>query len=187
MQDPEGAVAPSMPASASASAIANVAVDHCLPLQAIAGTLVQLAGRTPGPQKTISVPRRLLREQAVFEGREAVENLNALGQPSGLTCPDCGGGLWELSETKPLRYRCHTGHAFTALSLDNAQVELADYALWSAVRALQERELLLRRIATVAEAAGNLSQAEAGQRQADQLQAQAEQLAQLLQGEFNSA
>jgi two-component system chemotaxis response regulator CheB len=170
-----------------ASAIANVAVDHCLPLQAIAGTLVQLAGRTPGPRKTISVPRRLLREQAVFEGREAVENLNALGQPSGLTCPDCGGGLWELSETKPLRYRCHTGHAFTALSLDNAQVELTDHALWSAVRALQERELLLRRIAAVAEATGNVSEAEAGQRQADQLQAQAEQLAQLLQGEFNSA
>jgi hypothetical protein len=42
-----------------ASAIANVAVDHCQPLEAIAGTLVQLAGRTQRPRRTISVPRRL--------------------------------------------------------------------------------------------------------------------------------
>jgi len=128
-----------------------------------------------------------MREQAIFEGRSTVKNLNAVGTLSGLSCPDCGGTLWELSASKPVRYRCHTGHAFSARSLESAQVQQADYALWSGVRALQEREILLRRLAAVSEATGDSTQAEAGRRQADQVRAQAEQLSRLVAGEMNSA
>jgi len=116
-----------------------------------------------------------------------MENLNALGRPSALTCPDCGGGLWEISGSRPLRFRCHTGHAFTARSLDSAQIALADQSLWSSVRALQEREILLRRLATVAEATGDKAQAEVGRQQADRVRAQAKLLGRLIEGEMNSA
>lgn len=183
VQDPSTAVQRSMPASA----IANVTVDHCLPLDRIARTLEQLSGQTPLRETPVRVPARLRREQALFDGRQSVENLNALGRPSGLTCPDCGGGLWELDGTRPLRYRCHTGHAFTARTLHNAQAELADHALWSSVRVLQEREMLLRRLATVAEATGDLDQAHAGRLQADEVRAQAEQLARMVEREFSGA
>ena len=74
-----------------------------------------------------------------------MENLSRVGRPSTLTCPECGGALWELKDTKPLRYRCHTGHAFSARTLESAQTGTAEHALWSSVRALQEREILLRR------------------------------------------
>lgn len=182
VQDPATAVAPSMPASA----LASVAVDHCLPLERIAPVLGALAGRAPDAPAP-PAPDRLLREQAIFEGRNPVNNLNAVGTPTALTCPDCGGGLWELADAKPLRYRCHTGHAFTARSLESAQVEQAEHALWSGVRTLQEREILLRRLAAVAEATGDAAQAQAGRHQADRVKAQAVHLARLVEGEMNSA
>jgi hypothetical protein len=176
VQDPAEAVEPAMPASA----LANVAVDHRVPVKPMAPLLLELLGR----ERTVAghaAPEGIAREHAIFEGRNVMENLAAVAEPSALTCPDCGGGLWELKDSKPLRYRCHTGHAFTAASLEAAQTETAEYALWSSVRALQERELLLRRLATVAEGTGDHPQAQAGRRAADQVRAQAQQLRKLTQ------
>jgi two-component system chemotaxis response regulator CheB len=176
VQDPATALAPGMPASA----LANVAVDACLPLPDIASALADLAGRTQS-MPPVPAPARLQREHAVFEGREPVENLKTLGKPSGLTCPGCGSGLWEIDDAPPLRYRCHTGHAFTSRSLESAQVEQAEHSLWSSARSLQEREMLLRRLAVVAELTGDPAQAEAGRRQADKVKAQAQRLAELVE------
>jgi two-component system, chemotaxis family, protein-glutamate methylesterase/glutaminase len=181
VQDPATAVQPSMPASA----LQNVAVDHCLPLAEIPAALLQIVRRDAAPPAA-PAPEQLQREQAVFEGKDAMNNLSLVGRPSALTCPDCGGGLWEVNGSRPLRYRCHTGHAFSARTLQNAQVELAEQALWSSVRVLQEREILLRRLATVAQATGDTAQAQAGQRQADRVRAQAQLLSRLVEGELNS-
>lgn len=182
VQDPATAVEPSMPASA----LRNVAVDHCLPLAEIAPALARLAGQgrmsTPVPPDP-----HVQREHAIFEGKQPMENLSNVGTLSALTCPECGGGLWEMKQAKPLRYRCHTGHAFTAGSLDNAQANAAEHALWASVRALKEREMLLRRLANVAQVTGDPAQAEIGRRQADQVKAQAERLCRLVEGEMNSA
>lgn len=106
-----------------------------------------------------------------------MENLQAIAAPSTLTCPDCGGSLWEVNDQKPLRYRCHTGHAYSSLSLATAQTEAAEEALWSGVRALRERELLLRRLAAIAGATGDAAQAAAGVAQADRVQEQLRTLA----------
>ncbi|MHB1123892.1 MAG: chemotaxis protein CheB [Ramlibacter sp.] len=174
VQDPADALQPSMPASA----LANVAVDRCLPLAAMAQELTRLVGHEPAPSASFP-PQRLAQEQAIFEGKQAMENLQKVGRPSTLTCPECGGSLWELGEAKPLRYRCHTGHAYTARSLERAQLETTEQVVWSSVRVLQEREMLLRRLADVAEATGDPAQAAAGRRQADRVKAQREQLARL--------
>jgi two-component system chemotaxis response regulator CheB len=171
VQDPADAVEPSMPASA----LANVGVDHCVAVAEMAPLLLALVGRAAGPSHTRPA-EGVAREQAIFERKHVMENLSALAEPSTLTCPDCGGGLWELKDTKPLRYRCHTGHAFTAASLEAAQAETTEHALWSSVRALQEREILLRRLASVAEATGDRAQADAGRRAADRVREQAQQL-----------
>jgi two-component system, chemotaxis family, protein-glutamate methylesterase/glutaminase len=181
VQDPATAVQPSMPASA----LQNVPVDHCLPVEQIPAAVIQRVGRMANT--AAGPPEQLQLEYEVFGGKRVMENLSRIGKPSSLTCPDCGGGLWEVNGSKPLRYRCHTGHAFSARTLENAQVELAEHSLWSSVRALQEREILLRRLAMVARATGDVAQAEAGQRQADRVRAQAELLSRLVQGEMNSA
>jgi two-component system chemotaxis response regulator CheB len=46
-----------------------------------------------------------------------------------------------------LRYRCHTGHAFTADAILEAQAVEAEQILWSLLRAHQQRAELARRLA----------------------------------------
>ncbi|MHB0959566.1 MAG: hypothetical protein ACYC0X_29120 [Pirellulaceae bacterium] len=46
-----------------------------------------------------------------------------------------------------VRYRCHTGHAYSAENLLDEEDQAAEDALYSAVRALQEKALLSRRMA----------------------------------------
>jgi two-component system, chemotaxis family, protein-glutamate methylesterase/glutaminase len=54
------------------------------------------------------------------------------------------------------------------------------------VRALEEREILLRRLANVAQATGDTAQAEVGRRQADRVKTQVQALLRLVKGEANS-
>jgi two-component system chemotaxis response regulator CheB len=74
-----------------------------------------------------------------------------------------------MNDRRPLRYRCHTGHAYSALTLVQAQKDMAEQALWSGLRALREREMLLRRLAVVAEGTGDTAQAAAGRAEAERL------------------
>jgi two-component system chemotaxis response regulator CheB len=182
VQDPATAVEPSMPRHA----LASVDVDHCIDVPAIARLLHSLVARpaqAPGPGA--APPRELMHENALFEGNldvgDTMKTLSEIGTPSAMTCPECGGGLWELKDTQPLRYRCHTGHGYTASSLDSAQHEFAEQSLWGSVRALREREMLLRRLAVVADATGDRPQALAGRTEADRVRAQAQQLESMLE------
>ena len=105
-----------------------------------------------------------------------MEALQQIATPSSLTCPDCGGALWEVNEKRPLRYRCHTGHAFSALSLAQSQKDTSENAIWSTVRALREREMLLRRVASISAAMGDSAQAAAGEAQAERIRRQSDAL-----------
>ena len=72
---------------------------------------------------------------------------NEFGAPSALTCPDCGGALWEI----------HNGeltHQYNTESLDAEQQHAVEGALWSAVRVLEERAELRRRMAKRADERG---------------------------------
>jgi len=171
VQDPASAAEPEMPRSA----LRNVAVDHCVPLAQIAPLLARLVA-LPAQGTEPEVPQEVTRAVGINRGEATVEDLKDIAHPSPLTCPDCGGGLWEMKDPRPLRYRCHTGHAYTSLSLARAQKDTSEYALWSTVRALREREMLLRRMAAVAESVGDGAQAAAGQAQADRIRRQAEAL-----------
>jgi two-component system chemotaxis response regulator CheB len=70
-----------------------------------------------------------------------------VGPPSGLTCPECGGALWEQDEGGNLRFACHVGHAYSLISLMESQGTTLEMTLWSAVRALEERAEMYRRLA----------------------------------------
>lgn len=170
VQDPLTAEDPSMPGNA----IANVAVDHVVRLEAMGALLQGLVARPAEAGR----PARseLVREVAITAGEANMENLAAIGTPSSLTCPDCGGALWEMQNQRPLRYRCHIGHAYSALTLEKAQLESSEHALRSSVRALQEREMLLRRMAAVAQATGEQRQADAARVEADRLREQVKTL-----------
>ena len=165
VQDPADAHAPSMPRSA----LACVAADHVVPLAALGPLLYELVSRPAGVDGAIAItepftPLRL--EHAVSLGRHGMENLKAIASPSPFTCPDCGGVLFELHDQRPLRYLCHTGHAFSIRSLAYQQEAVSDAALWTSLRVLQEKEAVLRRLAQARQAV-NPQKAQDALREAD--------------------
>lgn len=141
VQDPKEADYPSMPASA----IANVEVDHVLPLAEIGPLLDELV-RQPLPFETVGDPpedgdeeSNAMREQLEADG-------SVSGSASGFTCPECGGALFEKPGQKPLHFRCRTGHAYSPESLLAKQSETLEAALWAALRSLEENATLARRM-----------------------------------------
>lgn len=164
VQDPAEAHEPSMPQSAMAA----VQVDHVVPLRGMGRLLFDLAQPRTGDLPATEAPATLRREYAVALGEGAVENLKAIGKPSMFSCPDCGGVLFELDDKRPVRFRCHTGHAFSVRSLAATQEQVTDAALWTGLRALQEKESILRRLAQVQKAEG-VGDAGSSLREADEL------------------
>ena len=149
VQDPEEAVAPSMPQSA----IRNVAVDRQLPVAEIAPALLALVKDTAAPvADRTEAPAWIAVENRFARGVGNMEQLQKIATPSSFTCPECQGTLWELTDQQPQRFRCHTGHSFTAPILGELQHEKAEDAIWAAVRALQEKEQLFASLAAKATA-----------------------------------
>lgn len=149
VQDPTEAFAPSMPRSA----LRHISVDHCLPLAEMASLLASLARETastiPRPMEPIPMADDLEFEvdaASLHKARDPAEILK-LGDPSLFTCPDCHGTLVQLRELGLLRFRCHTGHAFTAESLVAALGASTEDTLWNALRVLEEKIMLLRHMA----------------------------------------
>lgn len=177
VQDPADAEDPGMPGAA----LRAVDVDHCVPLQRIAPLLLELV-KQPAPDQSSPPPPALVHEHLASLGREnAMDELRQVGRPSTLVCPDCKGSLWEISGASPPRYRCHTGHAFSLRTLAAVQQEAAENALWSAVRSLQEKELLLRKIAELDRSAGDEAHARQADTEADDLRKQAGTLRRLVE------
>jgi two-component system, chemotaxis family, protein-glutamate methylesterase/glutaminase len=141
VQDPADALFPDMPANAAR----YVHVDYSLPLDRIAAQLAELAHRPAGAKPRAPAAIQLETQFASQEG--GIQDMGKLGQPSAFTCPTCKGALWELQHGGALRYRCHTGHAFGAESLLDAQNDDTDSALNIALRSMQERTASLRHIA----------------------------------------
>ncbi len=140
-QRPDDALYPTMPQSALDAG----AVDHQAAATDIGALLTKLADRAieephMEPDHTMELENRI-----AMGTRFAVPVDGAtLGPPSGYTCPDCNGSLMELDSR---RYRCRVGHAWTADALLDARDDEAEGALWIAVRSLQEKAHLSRRLA----------------------------------------
>ncbi|MDZ8185968.1 MAG: chemotaxis protein CheB [Nostoc sp. ChiSLP02] len=147
VQDPDDALYSGMPKSA----IENVEdIDYILPLSEIPSVLVTLANTPMATQAEKPVPSQMEYESDMAQlNTEILENGTLPpGKPSTFTCPDCGGTLWEIEEGNILRFRCHVGHAFGAKTLQAMQSEDVEEALWSAIRALQEKAKLSERMAS---------------------------------------
>jgi two-component system chemotaxis response regulator CheB len=139
VQDPSDALYPSMPQSA----LNHIEVDHVVPVSDIAPLLTQLVSRSLDemPRRVpleVEVEVKIAKEQSALDA-----GIGEIGVPSPFTCPECHGVLLRLKDASPLRFRCHTGHGYTADSLIAALNERIEDVLWTAVRTLQEGMLLL--------------------------------------------
>lgn len=64
-----------------------------------------------------------------------------------LACPECGGGMAEISLPSISYFHCHVGHQFGPQTLAAAQAEASEAKLWSALAALDEQTVVLRHLA----------------------------------------
>jgi len=140
-QDPKEAVHPDMPRNA----ILYSKVDHVAPLAQIPALISRLVREEVSDRGEARVNETEIRvPESELRGNPGVEEL---GAPSYFTCPSCDGTLWEFNHGDLIRYRCRTGHAFSFESMMAEQAEALERALWVAVRTLEEKADLMRRMA----------------------------------------
>ena len=95
-----------------------------------------------------------------MNGKNALERWGGLGGGiSPFTCPECHGVLARMTNSKLLRYRCHTGHAYSADSLLAALSENIEGLLYNAIRGMDEMVLLLNQIGDYLAESNNLKMA----------------------------
>lgn len=80
-----------------------------------------------------------------------------LGEPTGLTCPQCHGVLWADPRPEEPTLVCRTGHRFSIHSLEEDQRQTVEGAMWAAVRGLHEEATLAGHIGRDALHAGRQS------------------------------
>jgi two-component system chemotaxis response regulator CheB len=138
VQDPADAEYPDMPTNA----LNQLKVDFCIPLLEMGGLLYELLNAEPKKKKPvpddIQVETRIAKR--VLSDLPAV---GSLGNQVPFNCPGCGGVLWEVDKGPLTRYRCHTGHAYTAQALIAEQTMKIEETMWTALRMFEERRNLL--------------------------------------------
>jgi two-component system chemotaxis response regulator CheB len=165
VQDPADALYGGMPASA----LAHVEVDAVAPASLIAATIDAMVRGTTLPDGV--------------RGSAPTNDPMAFEQQLTLVCPECGGVLSETEEQGVTRWRCHIGHVYSARTLEEVQGATVERALWTALRSLEDRAALLRKMS---ERASNSGQPRSGRSFADQA-AQAQQQADLVRSVIREA
>jgi len=177
VQNPEEARASSMPKSA----LHSVEVDYCLRLKEIAPLLVQLTKTVVAQEGNYPVSESMKIEVGIAKEKTAIDRgIQNLFEPSVYTCPECHGVLLQINEGESFRFRCHTGHAYSAGSLLKEGEEEIEDSLWAAVRSLEERIMLMWQFAENLEKRNRNGEAEVLVKKARQAERQADQIRQIL-------
>jgi two-component system chemotaxis response regulator CheB len=142
VQDPGDAEVSSMPENAMRA----VEVDYRLPASELGGLLTKLvqgeATHTEEfslhPDKQTQIEVNIAMEDKAFQ-----YNLREFGKLSPYTCPECHGVLALIQEGGRIRFRCHTGHAFSSDSLLANITDKIEESLWSTIRNMQESIMFL--------------------------------------------
>jgi two-component system chemotaxis response regulator CheB len=140
-QSADDALFPAMPENARAAGV----VDQQAAASEIGQLLKELAKREIKEVRMEREPSMELENRIAMGGHLTLDfDGETLGPPSGYTCPDCNGSLASVGDG---HYRCRVGHAWTAEALLGARDDEVEGALWVAVRSLQEKAKLARRMA----------------------------------------
>jgi two-component system chemotaxis response regulator CheB len=169
IQNPEEAWFSDMPANV----MKQVDVDYLIQSSEMGPLLGKLVREPAGKEPKLSAEelKRLQTEIGIAGGDIAMEKGTVqLGELTPFTCPECHGALVKLREGENPRFRCHTGHAFSADALLAGISESNEEILWQAMRGFDETTMLLEHLGK--------HYADAGQREtAEQFFAKARQMA----------
>jgi two-component system chemotaxis response regulator CheB len=155
VQEPGDALYPSMPTSALEH-VPGAARHPADKLGVVVGELLRDQAWSARPVATADDAPLLAenRISAMIAAPDATVRLEG-AVPSGLSCPSCDGVLFELPGEPAPRFRCRIGHAWSPDSLAAVQSAGVEDALWIALRAIEEKAELLRRLAARAEERGH--------------------------------
>jgi two-component system, chemotaxis family, protein-glutamate methylesterase/glutaminase len=141
IQDPDEAKFADMPRAV----LKHLKPDFAMPVEEMGIALTKSLSRRV---KNTKVPQELVKESLIAERVNiGIDYVKELGTNSLFSCPDCGGGLWEIDNNGEKSYRCHVGHAFSEEGLLGAMEVTTETALWTALRIIEERRNLLKSIA----------------------------------------
>lgn len=158
VQDPKSALWSQMPQNA----LQYAAPQHIWRTEEIARNLTELAYSDEGTSMSKQKKSKMKggkRSEAAKEKHTSADisasDQNAEvayadegeGTPSVFACPECHGVLWELRDDEMVRFRCRIGHSYGPDSLAKELSMASENALWAAVRALEEKAAMQRRIA----------------------------------------
>ncbi|HSV10734.1 MAG TPA: chemotaxis protein CheB [Hanamia sp.] len=168
VQQPDEAAFPEMPLNV----LQYVDVDYILPVANIGMMMETLTNEKASPVPYISKEEKeLLKMEVTISTRDNAFELGIMnkGEFTPLTCPECHGALVRLKEGKLTRFRCHTGHAFTASALLAGITQSSEETLWQAMRAMEEGTILIQHIAKEFEESGENKAAKIFQQKAKDL------------------
>jgi two-component system chemotaxis response regulator CheB len=132
VQDPEDAIVRSMP-------------ERTLAL--VDGAARVLAAAEIGPAVASLDGAASGNDARVAAHREPHPAARPAGPPTGFSCPDCGGPLWDVHRGGVTRFRCRVGHEYSEDAMVAAQGSAVERAMYAALETLEERAELLRRVA----------------------------------------
>ncbi|RZK17734.1 MAG: chemotaxis protein CheB [Hymenobacter sp.] len=145
VQDPQDAAVPFMPANA----LDYVAADYTVPLSALGSLLTRLTTEpAPAPPRLAKKYLELLQLELTIAKQGNAFELGIIdhGKLTPFTCPDCHGALTQLIEGNLIRFRCHTGHAYTVSSLLSEVTNSVESLLYQSMRGLEETKMLLQQL-----------------------------------------
>ncbi|RYZ88052.1 MAG: chemotaxis protein CheB [Proteobacteria bacterium] len=150
VQDPKDTIYPDMPRNA----LEFVEADCVCRLDQIVPFIMKRLKSEPASKRTLDP--LAIKEIEMVKITSGDSSGEMPGAACGLVCPECSGPLWEIleSDSHLVRYRCHEGHAYSALSLEASQDEELEAALWTALRAMDEKVELAEKLAQRAKIMG---------------------------------
>jgi two-component system chemotaxis response regulator CheB len=144
VQDPVDALYPWMPRAALIAA----PTEHVAPAGKLGALIAEMTA-----MDLPEVPPTAADDDALLDAEVRMSELGPLTSdelavpPAGYGCPSCGGALFQYAIDPLPRFRCRVGHAWSAESLLDEQAIALEGALWIALRALEEKSALGRRMA----------------------------------------
>jgi two-component system chemotaxis response regulator CheB len=163
VQRPDDAEVPGMPDRT----IATAPVDHVVSAGEIAGIIKSVMRRVEisaegGEMANDDQAVRTVIAEDIREQERGARN----GQTAVVSCPDCGGVMWQTDLGQFVDFACHVGHRYSSDTLMVQKTEQLEAALVTALRLLREKSILLRQTAARARTNGQQRAAESLDEQA---------------------
>jgi two-component system chemotaxis response regulator CheB len=145
IQQPDDAEYPQMPQNV----LEYVEVDHTIAAAEMGNLLQTLIIETAKKGIKLSATElKLLKMEVIIATRDNAFDMGIIemGELTPFTCPECHGSLVRLVEEKFIRFRCHTGHAYSASALLADVTQSIEDMLWQGMRGIEELNMLLKNI-----------------------------------------